>query len=87
MRITDLAYVNLDIKDRLDDLENRSRRNNLRIVELPESYVKQILLNITQMEISKALGLPQQCMAERAHRLGLPQSNRPPPRPVIVKYL
>lgn len=72
---------------KLDDLENRSRRNNLRIVWLPETYKPQDLLHLCTHEIPKALDIKKQCEVEGAHRLGAPQMDRRNPRQVIVKYL
>lgn len=78
---------NLALHDKVDDLENRSRRNNLRIVDLPESYMQQSLLDLCQTALPKALGIHHPCIAERAPRLGPPQQDRQTPRPVIVQYL
>lgn len=78
---------NISLYEKVEDLENRSRRNNLRIVGLPENYMPQTLMDICQKAIPKALGLPHMCTAERAHRLGPPQQDRQTPRPVIVRYL
>lgn len=46
-----------DLADKIEDLENRSCRNNLRVIGLPEKYKLQQLLEICQMEILKALGI------------------------------
>lgn len=35
-----------DLQDKLEDLKNRSRRNNLRVIGLPETYKPQQLLEI-----------------------------------------
>lgn len=75
------------ILDKMDDLENRSQRNNLRIVGLPETYKAQDLMQLCALKIPKALGLKKQCDVERAHRLGNPQAERRGPRQVIVKHL
>lgn len=73
--------------DKIDDLENRSKRNNLRIVGLPETYKPRDLLHLCAHDIPKALGIKKNCEVERAHRLGTPQTDRRNPRQVIVKYL
>lgn len=75
------------IIDKLDDLGNRSRRNNLRIVGLPETHKPQDLLHLCAIDIPKVLGIKKQCEVEWAHRLGNPQTDRKSPRQVIVKYL
>lgn len=58
------------LTDKLDDLENRSRRNNIRIVGLPEQYKASELKDICEQTIPKALGIKTTCTVERAHRLG-----------------
>lgn len=75
------------MKDKINDLENRSTRNNVRIVGLPESFKQQMFLEVCQTDISKALGLKHTCTGEHAHRIGQPQPGRKTSRPVIVKYL
>lgn len=45
------------LADKIEDLENRSHRNNLRVIGLPESYKLQQLLELCQTDIPKALGI------------------------------
>lgn len=71
----------------MDDLENRSRRSNIRIVGIPESVKMAELYKICLHEIPKALGIDKECIVERAHRLGAAQVDRRGPRQVIAKYL
>lgn len=85
-----LARINAsyrDIWDKLDDLENHSRRNNLRIIGLPESIPASHLTNICAKTIPEQLGLRIPCTVERAHRMGQYSDTRAKPRHVIVKYL
>lgn len=77
----------LEIQQKLDDLENRSCRNNIRVIGLPETYKPQHLLELCQVDIPRALGLREQCIAERAHRVGPLFTDRQSPRPIIVRYL
>lgn len=49
----DMAQTNQDLREKLDDIENRSRRNNLRIVGLPENYKSQRLLDLCQFALLK----------------------------------
>lgn len=77
----------LEIQMKLEDLENTSRRNNLRVIGLPETYKPQHLMDICQTDIPRAMGLKVQYTAERAHRIGPPLQDRQSPRPVIVRYL
>lgn len=76
-----------ELIDKLEDLENRSRQNNLRIIGLPESYKPQSLMDLIQSLIPKALGIKSPCIAERAHPIGPPQQERQSPRPVSVSEL
>lgn len=75
------------LHDRMEDLENRSRRNNLRIIGLPESYKPGSLLDLCTSIILEALGMNRRCTVERAHWIGAPFNDRKHPRPIIVKYL
>lgn len=83
--ITTLEHMTLQMQEKLDDLEKRSRRNNLRIVGLPEQYKAGELYKICTLP--QALGLATKCTVERAHRLGgfIPDSKTP--WQVIVRYL
>ena len=76
-----------DIWRKLDDLENRSRRNNLHIIGLPESVSATQLTNICAKIIPEQLGLRIPCTIERAHRIGQYSESHVKPRHVIVKYL
>lgn len=73
--------------DKIDDLENRSRRSNIRIIGLPESYSAGALLKLCERKIPQALGLKQSCTVERAHRMGPLKPDRTHTRPVIAKFL
>lgn len=73
--------------EKVDDLENRARRNNLRIVGLPESVAVKDLPHFCSTVIPQALGLKSPCTVERAHRLGPMQHSSPRPRSVIVRFL
>lgn len=77
------------LHEKIEDLENRSRRNNLRFIGVPESVMGADLLTFLTEHLPKALamdGPPDPHAIERAHRID-PQ--RPPgeanrrPRPVI----
>lgn len=65
------------LKLHLDDLENRSRRNNLRLKGIPESVPdKEIPLLLTQI-FNELLGLPEDndVGLQRAHRVYRPRSS------------
>lgn len=76
-----------NVLDKMDDLENRARRNNLRIIGLPETYKPSALTAICSELIPKALGINRSCIVERAHRLGAPYKEGSRARPIIVKFL
>lgn len=75
------------MQEKIDDLENRSRRNNVRIVGLPESYQSSALNELCATTIPEALDIPSPCLVERAHRIGPPRDDTSSPRPVIARYL
>ncbi len=76
---------------KLDDLENRSRRSNLRLVNLPEKVENPDAVAFLEKWLPVALGpetFPTPPIIERAHRLpGRPQSSRSSPRVLIMKFL
>lgn len=82
-----ITTTNRDIWDKLDDLENCLRRNNLRIIGLPELVTTLQLTNICAKIISVQLGLRILCSIERAHRIGQYSDSCAKPSHVIVKYL
>ncbi|XP_041437945.1 cell division protein kinase 2 homolog isoform X3 [Xenopus laevis] len=90
-RIDSLEKQTQELKLKLDDLENRSRRNNLRFINIPDSYQNDSLYALISKTIPLKLGLPQECYnvkIERLHRIGPPKILHPMrPRAVIVKYL
>lgn len=83
------------VTEKLEDLENRSRRNNWRLVGLSEAVSQAELQTICETELPRALGIQRSCRVERAHRTGRSDaaqgrsgkdSNRPP-RQVIMRFL
>lgn len=72
--------------EKLDDLKDRSRGNNLRIMGIPESIKTADLFRICKQDIPKALRIDKDCTAEGAHQLGALQPDRKGPKQVIVKY-
>lgn len=82
-----LSLIQRELQDKVDDLENRSRRNNLRIIGLPESYPASSLTALCSTIIPEQLGLRTPCTVERTHCVGQPAESRSKPRPVIVRYL
>ncbi|XP_037502608.2 uncharacterized protein LOC119377056 [Rhipicephalus sanguineus] len=82
-----LTHRMCDIEERLDDLENRSRRNNLIFYGFPDTNPKETYAQSEQIIIDhclKCFGLTVVTKdIERAHRLGRYSTNRK--RPIIVK--
>lgn len=52
--------------DKINDLENPSRGNNLRIIGLPEAYKMANLHRLCTEYIPKVLGIKHICTVERA---------------------
>ncbi|KAK7877080.1 hypothetical protein WMY93_021953 [Mugilogobius chulae] len=82
---------------KVDDLENRSRRSNLRLVGLPEKAEGRDMCSFLVKWIPEVLGtvsFPGPLIIERAHRIGRPPeadsaATGPAPRPraVVMKFL
>ena len=92
---TQLAEVSdavCGLQDKLDDLENRSRRNNLcfdgieestanETWEQTEAKVKEVIASKMQVESVSAI------IIERAHRVGKRKPGNSKPRSVVAKFL
>lgn len=78
-----------ELTSKVDDLENRSRRSNLRLVNLPEKIEKGNAAAFLENWLPTVLGpetFPAPLIIERAHRLpGAPHSSAP--RVMIMKFL
>ena len=75
------------INTRLDDLEDRSRKNNLRFDGIAESYREnweQTAEHVGKL-VREKLGVAGDVSIQRAHRVGNPNSDRP--RTIIVNFL
>lgn len=80
------------LTNKIDELENCSRRSNLRLLNVPEKIEGNDAVAFLEKWLPEALGpatFPRPPLIERAHRLpGRSQSNRPAtPRVLIVKFL
>lgn len=78
------------LRDKLDDLENRGRRNNLRFIGIPEAIKGDQLNAFLTKDLIQALDLPlpsDPLIIERVHRIG-PSRDRAGDRPrqVIAKF-
>ena len=77
------------LKLHTEDLENRNRRNNLRLYGLPEALEGQNLLEFLKKFLPDLLGLPLSpaLNIQRAHRLGRHQQQSTRPRGIIMLFL
>lgn len=86
--VADIREIVSKLDHKNDDLENRSRRNNLLIYGVTENSGEtsdELLETVTALIISK---LDVKCGdIERCHRLGVRKSSSTSPRPVIIKLL
>lgn len=58
------------ISEKLKDLENRSRQNNLRLIGLPESVPANELQVICEVDLPATLNVNGRCRVERAQHIG-----------------
>jgi len=74
-----------------DDLQNRLRRNNLRIFQIPEESENRDMVEFVKALLPKVLTLPPNLdiKIERAHRSlqSKPTDPAAPPRSIIVRFL
>ena len=89
-RLGDLENDFADLQDKIDDLENRSRRNNLCFEGVPEQDGGEKTWEATE-ERSRALvlpklGVPEDIVIERAHRVAQRQRSQRP-RMIIARFL
>lgn len=78
----------LQLNNKVDDLENRSRRCNLRVLGIPEAVKGPDLFNFLQVTLPELLCIQEICaglVVERAHRLG-PAHAAPDSRPRVVIF-
>lgn len=55
------------ISKKLEDLENRSRRNNLRLIGLPESIPTNEPMGICEIDLPAILDKDRHCRVDRLH--------------------
>ncbi|CAH2221759.1 Hypothetical predicted protein [Pelobates cultripes] len=76
------------LEDMQEDLNNRSRRNNIRIRGLPESSTPEVLTTMLHKAFSSLLpdAPPSDLLLDRAHRALRPPSSSPTqPRDIIIR--
>ena len=90
-KVSTLENTVKTLTDKVDDLECRSRRNNVRLVGLPEKAGGQNAATFLERWLLEALGLePREApVIERAHRIGTLPSNPSVghPRTLMMKVL
>nr|XP_033818168.1 dipeptidyl peptidase 2 [Geotrypetes seraphini] len=75
-------------QDKLEDLENRSRRGNLRFIGLPETISDTALLSVVESWLASELPMPSSlgpARFERVHRVGPKGGSDQRPRVIIGK--
>lgn len=84
---TDDCYMLRDMQHHLEDLDNRNRRNNIRVRGLPESSRPEDLRSVLQTIFNNLLGVPASTHIEmdRAHRALKPKDQASKPRDVICR--
>ncbi|RXN04071.1 LINE-1 type transposase domain-containing 1 [Labeo rohita] len=90
-KVRTLENNNKDLEDKVLDLEARSRRSNLRLVNLPEGAEGEdacVFLENWLPEVLNLAPLRTALTLERAHRVGQKSmSNTAAPRTMIMKFL
>lgn len=91
---SDITHIKKQLKivtDRMEDMENRQRRSNIRVVGLPERSEGQNPETFAEQWLKELLGeetFSPQFVAERAHRVPTrPLPPGAPPRPFLIKLL
>ncbi|KAJ8392643.1 hypothetical protein AAFF_G00073170 [Aldrovandia affinis] len=85
-----LTKENEALRLKTDDLENRSRRNNIRITGLPEKVEGSQLNSFIEVFLKETFGataeaFPTPPVVDRAHRIATPRKRQDdPPRPFIA---
>lgn len=86
-----LLHRDMDLSARCDDLQNKLRRNNIRIFQIPEGSEGKDTAGFVKDLLQKILKLPSEMdiKIERAHRslTSKPKDSTAPPRSIIVRFL
>lgn len=86
LRLTQVENKQVTMAEQIDDAENRSRRDNIRILNLKEGTEGDHPLEFFESWLPTLLGLSAakgRIKLDRAHRTAGPRGDRP--RPVIIK--
>lgn len=90
--LADIEHISMSLEnteDKLDYLENQSRRNNIRFDNIPEDPKE--TWDDTETKVRKVLesnmGFKEKIPIERAHRVGKGRRSDNKPRSIVVKFL
>ena len=89
LRVKEVKVQIEDLGNKLDDLENRSRRNNLRFEGIPESPNETWQESESKIKHLISSHVPEvgtDFVIERAHRVGTPLSDSKP-RKIVARFL
>lgn len=86
-KVQSLEGKNKDLEEKILDLEARSRRSNLRLVNLPEGAEGEDACTFLESWIPEVLELRAKPTVERAHRIGPRSDTNAAPRTLIMKFL
>ena len=89
LRVKEVKVQIEDVGNKLDDLENRSRRNNLRFEGIPESPNETWQESESKVKHLISSHMPEvgtDFVIERAHRVGTPRSDSKP-RKIVARFL
>ena len=72
----------------VDNLQQYSRRENIRVHGVPEQAGKRDDGETVTLEIAETLGIElQECDIQRTHRLGMKKTPRAKLRPIIARFI
>lgn len=89
-KVKKLEEITSSLRNKVQDLEDRGRRSNLRLVGLPEKTEGSDTCAFLENWLPKILTdtFDHAPVIERAHRIGQIHPNRPTtPRPIVMKFL
>ena len=89
LRVKEVKVQIEDLRNKLDDLENRSRRNNLCFEGIPESPNETWQESESKIKHRISSHMPEvgtDFVIERAHRVGRPRSDSKP-RKIVARFL
>lgn len=85
-KVSTLTAQVTSLDGKCEELENRSRRNNIRLIGIPENSEGPKVTDFVANMLQESLGLDEKPMLDRAHR-ALREKPKPgaPPRPIVAR--